>query len=174
MEEFRYDSYCGLYCGACDVMSVYRKALDAGVTATWEDVPADLRKNVPAPKDRTVVCYGCKTDSVFSGCSRCFIRKCAKNKMRVETCFDCSRFPCVRFRIFGAVRKLLQRRLPHIRSAQVNQTCIRQKGMAAWLIEQDSQWKCPECGAPFTWYRKTCESCGSDLGFPERFSRAGS
>ena len=26
MEEFKYDTYCGLYCGACDIMAAFKKA----------------------------------------------------------------------------------------------------------------------------------------------------
>jgi hypothetical protein len=170
MEEFKYDTYCGLYCGACDIMSAFKRAVERNENAKWEDIAPDLRKNIPKPKTDAIVCYGCKSDTVFAGCSKCLIRKCAKTKMHVETCFQCTRFPCARFRIFSLIRKLMQRRLPHLRSMYANQACIQDKGIAAWLSEQQERWKCPNCATPFTWYGKVCTSCGSDLDFQRRFS----
>ena len=170
MEEFKYDTYCGLYCGACDIMSAFKRAIERNDKAKWEDIPPELRKNIPTPKIDAIICYGCKSDTVFVNCSKCFIRKCAKNKMQVETCFRCAKFPCARFRIYSFIRKLMQRRLPHLRSVHANQTCIQDKGIEEWLSEQEEQWKCPKCGTAFTWYGKVCASCGSDLDFQRRFS----
>jgi hypothetical protein len=170
MENFRYDTYCGLYCGACDIMHAFKKAAERNENAKWEDIPLDLRKNLPTPKTDTIICYGCKSDTVFAGCSRCLIRKCAKTKMQVETCFECAKYPCAKGRIYGFVRKLMSRRLPHLRSVKVNQICVKDRGIQVWLGEQEELWKCPECGTSFTWYAKVCESCGGDLHFQKRFT----
>jgi hypothetical protein len=170
MEGFKYDSYCGIYCGACDIMHAFKKAKERNETAKWEDIPPALRKNLPTPKTDAITCYGCKSDTVFVGCSKCIIRKCAKTKMQVETCFHCTRFPCMRFRIYSFIRKLMQRRLPHIKSVYANQACIQDKGIQAWLSKQEERWKCPKCMTAFTWYAKACPSCGSDLDFQNRFS----
>ena len=170
MEGFRYDTYCGLYCGACDIMSAFKRANERNDKAKWEDIPPELTKNIPTPKADAIICYGCKSDTVFVNCSKCPIRKCARTKMQVETCFQCTKFPCARFRIYSVVKKLMQRRLPHLRSIAANRTCIQDKGIPAWLSEQEAQWKCPKCGTAFTWYGKVCTSCGSDLDFRRRFS----
>lgn len=170
MEEFRYDTYCGLYCGACDILSAFRRASERNESPGWDDIPLELRKVTPAKRTDPVVCFGCKTDTVFAGCSKCPVRKCAKAKMRVETCWECGRYPCMRFRVFSLARKLFQRRLPHLRSVHPNEACIREKGIRAWLSEQEEEWKCPRCTASFSWYARTCPSCGKDLGFRTRFS----
>ena len=81
MEEFKYDTYCGLYCGACDIMAAFKKSTVENTKPQWEDLPVEFRKNIPAGKAADIICYGCKSDTVFIGCSKCLIRKCAKKKM---------------------------------------------------------------------------------------------
>jgi hypothetical protein len=170
MEEFRYDTYCGLYCGACDIMAAFKRASERNESAKWDDIPLELRKITPAKKTDAVICFGCKTDVVFAGCLKCPIRKCGKTKMRVETCFDCARFPCTRFRIYSLIRKLFMRRLPHLKSVYANRACIQGEGIQTWLSGQKEKWKCSYCKTDFTWYAKTCPSCGKDLDFQGRYS----
>jgi hypothetical protein len=150
-------------------MSAFKRAAERNEKPKWEDLPSELRKSIPTNKTDALMCYGCKSDTIFIGCSKCLIRKCAKDKMQVETCFQCTRFPCVRYRIFSFIRKLMQKRLPHIRSAYANQACIQDKGIATWLSEQEEQWKCSKCKTGFSWCTKTCTLCGNDLDFQRRF-----
>ena len=170
MTEFRYDTYCGLYCGACEIMSLFKTAMDKGDKPRWEDLAPEMRKGIRAGRTDEIMCYGCKSDTLFIGCSKCLIRKCARNRMHVEACPQCGKFPCMRFRVFSLVMKLMQGRLPHVKSARANRACIRNKGMAQWLSEQEAFWKCPACGKAFSWYAKICPSCGRDLDFQRRFS----
>jgi hypothetical protein len=160
MEEFRYDTYCGLYCGACDIMNAFRDAAESKRQPQWDDIPAQLRNHIPVSKTTEIKCFGCKTDTVFGGCSKCPVRKCAKEKMQADFCFECPKYPCFRFRIFSVIRKLIQKRLPHIKSAYKNQVMIQEKGIHAWLAEQEALWKCPQCNTHFTWYMKSCRQCG--------------
>jgi hypothetical protein len=134
------------------------------------NIVPDLRKNIPTPKADSIVCYGCKSDTVFVDCSKCLIRKCAKTGMQVESCVQCTKFPCVRLRIHGLTRRLMQRRRPHLKSIPANRACIQNKGITARLSEQEERWKCPKCATAFTWYGKACASCGNDLDFKTRFS----
>jgi len=170
MEEFRYDTYCGLYCGACDIMAAFRKGTGEGRQAKWEDLPPELQKNIPTGKTDDIRCHGCKSDTVFVGCSKCPIRKCAKEKMQVEFCFECRKFPCLRFRIYSLMRKFMQKKLPHLRSAYCNQVFIQEKGVTTWLVQQEELWKCPQCNTNFTWYAKTCTKCGNDLEPAKNFN----
>ena len=163
MEEFKYDTYCGLYCGACDIMAAFKKSTVENTKPQWEDLPVEFRKNIPAGKAAEIICYGCKSDTVFIGCSKCLIRNCAKEKMQVETCFDCGKFPCLKFRVFGFIRKLMEKKLPHLKSAHRNQLTIQEKGLAVWLHQQEALWKCPQCRTDFTWYSQTCPKCGNEL-----------
>jgi hypothetical protein len=171
MEQFRYDSYCGLYCGACDIMATYKKSSAEGRTATWDDLPTEFSKNLPWSKKSEIICYGCKSDTVFVGCRRCFIRKCAKNKMRVDVCFDCKKYPCLKIKSMNFLRIFMQKKLPHVNSVFNNQIFIREKGNTAWLAQQKEIWKCPECGTDFSWYTKTCGNCGRELESEKEFRK---
>ncbi len=154
--------YCGLYCGACDIRRLYLEAQAEGRTAEWSEVPAPLKKVTPKPL--TIVCHGCKSDTVFAGCARCPLRACARRK-QVEFCHACASYPCLRTRLFALVGRLfsLERHLPHLVSKAANVERLRCVGTQAWLREQEQHWHCPECGTPFSWYRGACKKCGKDL-----------
>lgn len=90
IDGIREDSYCGLYCGACEVLVAHLNAKERGKAARWEDLPPFLVQNMP---EAEAVCHGCKTDTVFAGCRGCPMRNCAREK-QVEFCFECEEYPC--------------------------------------------------------------------------------
>lgn len=159
MSEFRYDSYCGLYCGACDILAAYKNGLETGAAPQWSELPPEFANNLPFNAQKAEIkCYGCKTDTVFAGCSKCFIRKCARKKVGIETCLDCERYPCYRVKIMGFAKKLLkiEAKLPHLKAIVPNLEVIRNKGVQFWLEEQRGKWQCPHCGKRLSWYRPSC------------------
>jgi hypothetical protein len=159
MTEFDPGSYCGLYCGACEIVAAYKKELETGIKAKWEDLPAQLRNNInPAP----LICRGCRTDSLYEGCRRCGIRACASDK-KIEACIMCSEYPChlVKERIQTVER--FKDALPHCKVMFKNLDTLKEKGLNYWLEEQRKKWSCPGCGAPFTWYQEKCTKCGREL-----------
>jgi hypothetical protein len=162
MLELHCDSYCGLYCGACDMLVAYRRAQKRGEEARWDDVQFPLKGHF---KSAPVICQGCKGDVVFRGCRACPIRNCARTMAGIDTCLDCKRFPCYRHWLVNAVRRLagLNRKLPHLSLLEVNRNAIREKGVAAWLEEQERHWACPSCQTAFSWYERACTSCGRAL-----------
>lgn len=162
MEKIRYDTYCGLYCGACDIMQAYQKELKTGTPAQWDEMPEEFQQHIP---QGTIACRGCKTDMVFIGCSKCPIRKCARKQIGIESCLDCRKYPCLLHKITNLVKKFrkMKQKLPHCKIVSKNLETIRQKGMQTWLEEQEEVWKCPDCGTDFSWYQKTCAQCGKEL-----------
>jgi hypothetical protein len=164
MPEFRFDSYCGLYCGACDILSAYKKGLESGTLPQWNDLPSEF-KNLPFnARKAEIKCLGCKTDTVFVGCSKCIIRSCAKEKTGIETCMDCNRYPCWRVKLTAFVRKILnlESKLPHLKDITHNTEVIRKIGLQFWLEEQNRKWQCPNCGKRLSWYRASCSDCNSN------------
>lgn len=158
---FRGDSYCGLYCGACEVLNLYRDGLAAGKPASWEDLPKAL-KEVIDPSS-SIVCRGCKTDLVSPGCRECVIRACAREK-NVGACVLCSEYPCKLVAERKAnISENLEDILPHIKSKFRQAERMREAGFEAWREEQARRWICPNCGAPFTWYQESCKQCGLGL-----------
>jgi hypothetical protein len=160
MKEFRHGSYCGLYCGACEIMKACRKELATGVKARWEDLPEQFRKNIGKAD---LVCQGCTTDTVFQGCRGCSIRACARGN-KVESCVLCREYPCQLVKDRQDHMTKTRTTLPHTRVMFRNLDVIREKGMAAWLKEREREWSCPQCGTSFSWYQELCEKCGKELG----------
>ena len=171
MSTYNPDTYCGIYCGSCSIMTAGRTGRRDRLASFWS--PDRIRKfltfqNVPHDdKDLTLECSGCKSDHVFINCRGCAIRKCAIEK-RMAHCSDCGEFPCATYREW----KNIQVMLPHLKETDGNLDAIGKAGVTAWMAEQDKKWSCPGCGTAFSWYTETCGVCGRDLkGSAYRFSR---
>ncbi len=85
-------AYCGLDCNECPAFIATREDDDekrAEVATTW----SQLYNHDIAPE--SINCDGCKSNSdrLFSHCSVCQIRKCAKDK-GLATCAACDDFAC--------------------------------------------------------------------------------
>ncbi len=148
MGDFNYDTYCGLYCGACSIIKAYQTGIKDPLACLLSDeLGMELK------------CHGCKTDSVFGNCAVCQIRNCAREK-GVERCLNCSDFPCPNF---GTMEFILEA-LPHWNTVAANQESIKKQGTVRWLEEQANQWECPDCRTDYSWYAAQCSNCGKDLG----------
>lgn len=163
MSNNHYDSYCGIYCGACDIQMAYKTGQKDKFASFWtkSTVKAFLRAQGATYKksdDLQVKCHGCKSDSVFINCRFCAIRTCAIDR-KMEHCIECSDFPCKMYK----ARKKAEGLLPHLTLCQKNMESIKKAGVDQWLAEQEEQWQCPECRTGFAWYADRCQSCGSNL-----------
>jgi hypothetical protein len=150
-------------------MHAYKKEVESGETTQWDELPERLRKFIsPAP----IKCYGCKSDSVFGGCGKCLVRRCASKKA-VDSCLDCKKYPCILFHLTGMMKKIvkLEEKLPHLKDTLINSKRIKQVGVDAWLKEQEQSWKCPDCDGPFTWYQMNCSQCGRELDSLKQYNR---
>ncbi|MBU1626668.1 DUF3795 domain-containing protein [bacterium] len=141
---FRFDSYCGLYCGACGVIHAVEKATLAEFAKKW---------NSTADK---IECYGCKSEHVAEFARSCRIRECAREK-GLEFCIECDDFQCERFMDF------LEANAAHPRIHLDNLERIKEAGLDAWLSEQKKRWSCPDCGRKFHFDEATCVQCGAKL-----------
>lgn len=159
MSGFNYDSYCGLCCGACEILHAYRASLENGTPASWDDLPQQLRRHIPRAE---VVCRGCRTDTVFAGCRDCRIRDCARVK-RVAACVACADFPCAEVERLRVLVDRIKDRLPHATAIFRDPDLARERGHPAWAAAQRARWACPSCGTQFTWYQERCVGCGSAL-----------
>ncbi len=162
MSTYNYDSYCGIYCGACDIHVAYvtgqRSRFASFFTEPTLKALITLR-NIPYQQsDLGLKCHGCKSDTVFINCSDCPIRACAVAR-KVEHCIDCGDYPCAILQ----KRKTMEGLLPHLAGNHENMASIRKSGLEQWLLEQDAKWKCPECQTRFAWYTGHCSYCGADL-----------
>lgn len=162
MEKLNYDSYCGIYCGACDIIQAYKTGKKHKISSFWSE--ENIRKyhsamgNDISGHSCAIHCHGCKSDSLFINCSFCKIRECAINK-KLEHCIDCSDYPCS---LLGD-RQQAQIVLPHLKKNHPNMESIRNNGTEKWLAEQKIKWQCPKCKEEFSWYSTRCNHCGANL-----------
>ena len=136
---FREDSYCGLYCGACELL-----------VATREETLAALAEQRGMSPEQ-LACCGCKTPHSSVYCQTCQIKQCAKGR-RVEFCVECADYPCERLLTFQNDGK------PHKAALQKNLAAIAEQGAEAWLAAQRRRWNCPTCGVRFAYYARACRN----------------
>lgn len=141
---YRYDTYCGLYCGACEILRANLENCLEEKAAVWGADPALMR------------CHGCKSGILSVYCRKCDLRDCAVSK-GLEYCYECTEFPCQRIEDFS------QDNVPHHLMVIINQKVLAERGCEQWLEDQRIRWSCTACGEPFSWYQKSCTKCGSDL-----------
>jgi len=142
--KFRYDTYCGLYCGACDVIIANEKGTVQETAQKWNMNPEDIE------------CHGCKSGITAVYCKTCEIKQCAE-KNEVEFCFHCKEYPC------DLLVEFKSDEYPHHSAIFKNLDAIKEEGVLEWLDEQEKRWSCPECGTRFSWYTDVCKKCGSNL-----------
>lgn len=145
-KQLRYDSFCGLNCGACPVgmaNELGRGDILDGFAANW---------NIEREK---LECSGCKGDVIAGFCQGCEMRHCAREK-GVEFCFQCDDYPC------GTITEFRNDDAVHHSVVFSNLAKIREMGLDAWLESEKERWACPECKERFGWYSDRC-SCGCEL-----------
>ncbi|MGE5621132.1 MAG: DUF3795 domain-containing protein [archaeon] len=159
MAKQRFDSYCGLYCGACEVMNAVTYQDKERVISIFRDLWEKTGMGGVTPDE--VECTGCKTDNVFINCSKCFMRQCAISK-GVEFCIDCLEFPCSFYKQGEEVTAQFPQ-LKHLRPIVKNQEFIKEHGLDEWLKDQEIRWECPSCKTRYSWYAQECRNCKEDL-----------
>ncbi|MCF7794686.1 MAG: DUF3795 domain-containing protein [Candidatus Cloacimonetes bacterium] len=142
--KFRYDTYCGLYCGACELLNAFKDGRQEEQAKIWKVDAEDIR------------CYGCKSGDLSSWCNECEFKDCAISK-NLEFCFECDDYPCQMLKDFQADNAV------HHSSVFRGLDRIKEIGIEKWLTEQAERWRCERCGTPSTWYREKCEKCGTEL-----------
>lgn len=140
----RYDSYCGLYCGACPIRAATVKGEVEAKAAEW---------GLAAEK---IVCQGCKSKVNAKLSADCVMRLCARDH-GLDFCGECDEYPC------GTIQNFESDGYPHHTVIATNLEAIYNRGVDAWLAEQKERWSCKACGTPFTWYEDRCSSCGAEL-----------
>ena len=76
MNKITPDTYCGIYCGACSIAMHGETGRADGFAASLGSVPKE-----------DLICGGCKSDTVYAGCSTCTLRRCAREK-GIAHCVD--------------------------------------------------------------------------------------
>lgn len=141
---YRKDSYCGLYCGACELFQ-------ATQNGTLDEL---AQKRGMEPHE--LECHGCKSKKSSVYCSNCTIKHCASGK-NVEFCNQCKDYPCSQLQEFNSSK------YSHKYLAAKNLKSILDKGLKKWLEEQKDRWSCPKCNTKYSYYADLCPKCGVKL-----------
>ena len=163
MKNNSYDSYCGIYCGACDIMMAGRTGGKYRLASFWNGknirrYQKTLGIEYDSEQPVSLKCNGCKSDTLFVNCASCRIRTCAIDK-KVDHCLDCASYPCNLIVEFNKAGSLL----PHVKNNHDNMKRIQDSGIKTWLSEQAERWRCPDCNTEFSWYTNKCKNCGKNL-----------
>lgn len=142
--DYKLDGYCGLFCGACEILRANRNNTIEQVAELW---------NMPVDKLR---CHGCKSSVTAFYCNDCTIKQCAEAK-GVEYCFQCEEFICSRLKAFRSDG------CPHHATIMQSLDLMKRLGPERWLNEQIARWTCQACGASLCWYDKACTRCGTPV-----------
>ena len=143
--NYRYDAYCGLYCGSCEMLITTKKNELDNIAK---------RKGLD---NEGVKCYGCKTDIVYEHCRNCHLKKCAKEKS-LDFCYECKEYPCSELNQFRN-----DSNYPYHIEVFDNLQEVKEKGLNEWLKNQKLRWSCPSCKLEFMWYTMKCEDCGKEV-----------
>ena len=113
-------AYCGLTCHSCPILLATREKNEEKRNKMRTEIARICKEQYGMeykPEDITD-CDGCKTEGgrLFSGCKKCDIRKCARQK-NVENCAHCSEYACETLEKFFTMDPDAKARLDVIRSA---------------------------------------------------------
>jgi len=145
--KVRYDTYCGLNCGACHV----------GLANEMNDEEA-LKKLAQewGVSREDVNCTGCKTGTTAPFCAGCEMRVCAMERGH-EFCYQCKDYPC------PTISDFRNDRAPHHSAVFSNLSQIEKHGIETWLKMEEARWSCQKCGKRYAWYNDNCTECGEEL-----------
>ena len=137
LHEINLAGPCGFYCGTCRHYLARSKGLLK---------EKNLKHGCKGCRIQNKNCAGVKKD--------CELLR----KNQIEFCFECKDFPCAN------LKKLDQR---HVRDDQIslidNLLRIQKIGAEQWLIEQEDQWSCPNCGGNISVMDRECYDCEHKL-----------
>jgi hypothetical protein len=125
---------CGVYCGACPS---YQKS-----------------------------CFGCSSankEQRRTSWMGCKVRKCCYEERELQFCAECIDFPCEMID-----QKLIKshpddKKYAYRHEIPENVKKFRALGQEAYLMYQEQNWSCPDCGGRVTFYNYQCQQCGKKI-----------
>jgi hypothetical protein len=112
-------SYCGLVCNTCPIYLVTQEENKEEQERKRIEIAQLCREQYGLNYELADItdCDGCRAmdGRLFSGCTNCVIRKCAKQKA-VENCAHCNEYICEQLETFFIKEPSGKRRLGEIRS----------------------------------------------------------
>ena len=145
--EFRFDAYCGLFCGSCEMLHANKNNKLKELNKERNQLIEDIR------------CFGCKSDTVAKHCRTCEIKLCNQEK-NIEFCYQCSEYPCIHLTKFKETPVY-----PYHCEVFDNLKSIEENGLNQWLEEQRERWSCPQCNKAHCFFQAPVPMCTSRQRF---------
>jgi hypothetical protein len=118
---------CGIYCGSCPL---YRARTD-------ETLRNKIAERQGLPVEKVLVCAGCRLAKgnvkVAGGTPICDTYACAVNDKKVEFCYQCEDFPCLKLAPCADRAQVI----PH-NTKVYNLVLLQKLGVDAWLDRYES------------------------------------
>jgi hypothetical protein len=140
---------CGLYCGVCGILYATREK-----NQKFQERLLNVYKGkLPGGEDlraEDIRCEGCLSENPFFFCRTCDIKSCAQER-GYAGCHECMDFPCRLIEAFPIPvgKKVIMRAIPQ----------WREKGTAQWVRDEESRYRCPECGHQLFRGARRCNRC---------------
>jgi len=103
-------------------------------------------------------CSGCNKEGLekLSFCLNCIIKNCENlKKTKSKFCFACEKYPCTR------LKQLDKRyRTKYGMSMIENLENIKQNGIRKFVKNENTRWRCSQCGKILCVHRDYCLFCG--------------
>ncbi len=94
-------AFCGLNCSTCPIYRATRESDPAKRRMEREEIAATILAGYgrKLTAGQVTDCDGCKSDTgrLFSGCTECQVRECARER-KVDSCAFCPAYPCDKLR----------------------------------------------------------------------------
>ncbi len=152
---------CGTFCGACPAYLAKHggdELIKMRRQKRSSSGPEEAVKGVPPSNWMDgLVCDGCLSGGKLAGhCQMCNIRLHALKTQSNSRCSECEELPCYRITNLINMGNYLHRDeyLPNLKK-------MSEMGVEEWVKYEEERWRCPECGAPMSWYDAECVKCGA-------------
>ena len=103
-------------------------------------------------------CPGCRVDNIKKPVTRanCKIKNCPVFKENnSEYCFECEKFPCEKLKHLDK-----RYRLKYKMSMIGNLEYIKKSGIKNFIRNENTKWRCPDCGGKICVHSGNCSHCG--------------
>ena len=109
-------------------------------------------RGVPKERGKVSHCVGCRPRA-----KNCYIKRGCRilSKNQIQFCHECSDMPC------KSLSHLEKRYNEHYETSLLgNLHELKEKGMEQFLKEQETRFKCPNCGDVVSVHDRKCYTCG--------------
>ncbi len=137
---------CGLNCASCTLY----------IASTEDNARLKRIADMLGISEADALCYGCRSETRFSGCRDCDFLRCTESK-DVLFCSRCNEFPCSQIIEF-------QKKAVHRLELWESFELLKKGDLTEWNELMSFLYSCPECGIINSAYDVSCRKCHHEPG----------